>query len=76
MIIYPPLDAKPLCIFLKMKGPSLMLRKDNVFLSYGQDEFGYRFYALVEKKLVRSRDVVFMKDQTIQDILKIDTPIP
>ena len=47
-----------------------------VFLGYGQDEFGYRFYDPVEKKLVRSRDVVFMEDQTIQDILKTDTPVP
>ena len=30
MIICAPLDAKPLCIFLKMKGPSLTLRQDSV----------------------------------------------
>ena len=47
-----------------------------VFLGYGQDEFGYRVYDPVKKKLVRSQDVVFMEDQTIQDILKTDTPVP
>ena len=39
-----------------------------IFLSYGLDEFDYRLYDPVAKKLVRSRDVVFMEDQTIQDI--------
>ena len=36
------------------------------------DEFGYRFYNPVEKKLVRSYDVVFIEDQTIQDVEKIE----
>ena len=43
-----------------------------VFIGYGQDELGYRFYDPVQKKLVRSRDVVFMEDYTIQDIEKTD----
>lgn len=47
-----------------------------VFIGYGQDEFGYRFYDPVQKKLVRSRDVVFIEDQTIQDIEKIDKTVP
>ncbi|RVW79299.1 Retrovirus-related Pol polyprotein from transposon TNT 1-94 [Vitis vinifera] len=41
-----------------------------VFIGYGQDELGYKFYDPVQKKLVRSRDVVFMEDHTIQDIEK------
>ncbi|GJZ10844.1 retrovirus-related pol polyprotein from transposon TNT 1-94 [Tanacetum coccineum] len=32
--------------------------KPCVFLGYGQDEFGYRLYDPVQKRLVRSRDVV------------------
>ena len=43
-----------------------------IFVGYGLDEFGYRFYDPVVKKLVRSRDVVFMEDQTIQDVEKIE----
>lgn len=43
-----------------------------IFAGYGMDEFDYRFYDSVEKKLVRNRDVVFMEDQTIQDVEKIE----
>ena len=39
---------------------------------YGQDEFGYRFYDPIDKKLIRSRDVVFFEDQTIENIDKIE----
>ncbi|RDX69198.1 hypothetical protein CR513_51722, partial [Mucuna pruriens] len=37
---------------------------------YGQDEYGYRLYDSVEKKLVKSHDVQFMEDQTIEAIDK------
>ena len=37
------------------------------FLGYSLDEFGYKLYDPVEKKLVRSRDVVFMEDQILQN---------
>jgi len=43
-----------------------------IFIGYGEDGFGYRFYDPIEKKLVRSRDVQFMKDQTIEDIDKVE----
>ena len=39
---------------------------------YGQDEFGYRFYDPIDKKLIRSRDVVFFEDQTIENIDKTE----
>ncbi|KAD5961372.1 hypothetical protein E3N88_12845 [Mikania micrantha] len=45
--------------------------KPFIFLGYGQDEFGYRLYDPVLKKLVRSRDVVFMENQTLKDIEKV-----
>ncbi|RDY10948.1 hypothetical protein CR513_04456, partial [Mucuna pruriens] len=40
------------------------------FIGYDHDEYGYRMYDPVEKKLVKSRDVQFMEDQTIKDIVQ------
>ncbi|KAK8974517.1 hypothetical protein V6N11_034227 [Hibiscus sabdariffa] len=61
--------------------PSVPLRGDDerskldsktrqcIFIGYGLDgEFGYRLYDPVQKKLVRRQDVVFIEDQTIDDI--------
>ncbi|GJR63814.1 putative RNA-directed DNA polymerase [Tanacetum coccineum] len=42
--------------------------KPCVFLGYGQDEFGYLLYDLVQKKLICSRDVVFEEDLTLKDV--------
>ena len=47
-----------------------------IFIGYGEDEFGYRFYDPIEKKLVRIRDVKFMEDQTIEDIDKMEKSTP
>ncbi|GJW90623.1 retrovirus-related pol polyprotein from transposon TNT 1-94, partial [Tanacetum coccineum] len=46
--------------------------KPCVFLEYDQDEFGYRLYDPVQKKLVRSRDVVFEEDLTLKDVEKAE----
>ena len=46
--------------------------KQCIFIGYGQDEFGYCFYDPIDKKLIRSRDVVFFEDQTIEDIDKTE----
>ncbi|KAK9005847.1 hypothetical protein V6N11_043267 [Hibiscus sabdariffa] len=44
-----------------------------IFIGYGLDgEIGYRLYDPVQKKLVRSRDVVFIEDQTIDGIGKTE----
>lgn len=43
-----------------------------IFIGYGQDEFGYRFYDPAEKKLVRTCDVVFFEDQIIEDFNKAE----
>ncbi|KAF2318199.1 hypothetical protein GH714_002809 [Hevea brasiliensis] len=48
----------------------------SIFLRHAQDEFRYRLYDPIEKKLVKSRDVVFFKDQTIEDIEKVESPTP
>ena len=47
-----------------------------IFLRYGRDEFGYRLWDPVDKKVIRSRDVVFLKNQTIEDFGKGDQPEP
>ena len=36
-----------------------------IFLGYGDDELGYRVWDLVNKKVFRSRDIIFMEDRTI-----------
>ncbi|GJX69857.1 putative RNA-directed DNA polymerase [Tanacetum coccineum] len=46
--------------------------KPCVFLGYGQDKFRYRLYDPVQKKLVRSRDVVFEEDLTLKDVEKAE----
>ena len=43
-----------------------------IFIGYGLDEFGYTLYDPIEKKLVRSRDIIFMENQTIEDIDKAE----
>lgn len=45
-----------------------------MFLGYGYQEFGYRLWDLIDKKIIRSRDVIFLEDQTIEDFDKIEKP--
>ena len=47
-----------------------------ILLGYGLDEFGYKLFDPIAKKVVRSRDVVFVEDQTIEDIVKAKVQIP
>ena len=47
-----------------------------IFVGYGQDQFGYRFYDPVQKKLVRSYDAVFIENQTIEDVDKMEKNVP
>ena len=50
-----------------------MLNLNNAFfIGYGQDDFGYKCYDPLGKKLIRSRDVVLMENQTIEDIDKVE----
>ena len=36
-------------------------------MGYSEDEFSYRLWDLVDKKMVRSQDIVLMEDKTIED---------
>ncbi|GAA0166738.1 hypothetical protein LIER_21826 [Lithospermum erythrorhizon] len=50
--------------------------KKRVFVGYGLDEFGYRFFDPVQRKFIRSCDIVFMEDYTIEDIDKVEKEDP
>ena len=41
--------------------------KPCIFMGYSEDEFGYRLWDLVDKKVMRIRDVVFLEYKTIED---------
>lgn len=47
-----------------------MKTRQRIFLDYGQDEFGYRLYDPIEKKIMKSRDFMFVEDQMIQEYLR------
>ena len=38
-----------------------------LFLNYGEDEFNYWLWDLIDKKVIRSRDIVFMDEKKIVD---------
>ena len=40
--------------------------KPCIFMGYSKDEFAYRLWDLVDKKVVWSHDIVFMEDKTIE----------
>ena len=39
--------------------------RPSIFFGYGDDEFGYRLWNLAEKKVIRSKDIVFMEEKII-----------
>ncbi|KAJ9566889.1 hypothetical protein OSB04_002855 [Centaurea solstitialis] len=67
------LDARLLHIPKDERSKLDVKTKHRVFLGYGQDEFGYRLYDPIQKKLVQSRHVVFEEDQTLKDVEKENT---
>ena len=46
--------------------------KPCIFLGYGHEEFRYRLWDPLSRKIVRSRDVVFLKDQLLDDGDKVE----
>ncbi|VFQ72060.1 unnamed protein product [Cuscuta campestris] len=67
-----PSFRKPELLELDERSKLDVKTRQCIFVGYGHDEFGYRLYDPVEKKLVRSRDVIFMEDQNIEDIQKME----
>jgi hypothetical protein len=47
-----------------------------IFIGHELDEFGYNLVDPILRKVVRSRDVVFVEDQTIEDIVKSKEQVP
>jgi hypothetical protein len=41
-----------------------------IFLGYGGDQFGYKLFDPIARKVVRNCDFVYVEDQTIVDIVK------
>jgi len=48
--------------------------KQCIFLGYSHDEFGYRLWDPKKKQVIRSRDVIFLKDQTVDNIKDDNDP--
>ena len=46
--------------------------KPCIFLGYGHEEFGYMLWDPMSKKIFRSRDIVFLKGQLVDDGDKIE----
>ena len=45
-----------------------------IFLGYSNEEFGYKLWDPATKKIIRSRDVVFFANQTIEDLDRVKKP--
>ena len=50
--------------------------KQCIFLGYSNEEFGYRLWDPTTKKIIRSRDVIFFENQTIEDLDRVKKPKP
>ncbi|CAJ2658330.1 unnamed protein product [Trifolium pratense] len=46
--------------------------KQCLFMGYGNEQFGYKLWDPVDKKIIRSRDVIFLEDQTIENFDKAE----
>ena len=46
--------------------------KPCIFLGYGHEEFGYRLWDPLSRKIFRSRDVRFLEDQLVDDSDKVE----
>ncbi|CAL1403471.1 unnamed protein product [Linum trigynum] len=46
--------------------------KPSIFMGYGREEFGYRLWDPIARKIVRSRDVIFLEDETSEDVERVE----
>ena len=49
--------------------------KKYILMGYRNEEFRYRLWDPIEKKIIRSRDVIFFEDQNIEEIQKGVKPV-
>ncbi|CAN0846213.1 Retrovirus-related Pol polyprotein from transposon TNT 1-94 [Linum grandiflorum] len=42
--------------------------KPCIFMGYGREEFGYRLWDPIARKIIRSRDVIFLEAETSEDV--------
>ena len=45
-----------------------------IFVGYGDAEFGYKLWDPKEKKMIKSRDVVFHENENLADFEKTEKP--
>ena len=50
--------------------------KQCIFIGYGHEDFGYILWDPMKKKIIRSQDVIFLEDQTIEDFEKTEKLAP
>lgn len=48
--------------------------KKSIFLGYADEKLGYKLWDPVDNKVIKSKDVVFLKDQKIEDFEKVEKP--
>ena len=65
-VVYIPRDERP-----KLDGKT----KQCIFIGYGHEDFGYGLWDPMSKKIIISRDVIFLKDQTIKNFEKIEKSV-
>ena len=53
------------CVAKDQRGKLDPKTRPYIFLGYDDDEFGYRLWDIANKKVIRSRDIVFMEEKTI-----------
>ncbi|CAL1407753.1 unnamed protein product [Linum trigynum] len=46
--------------------------KPCIFMGYGREEFGYRLWDPIARKIIRSRDVIFLEDETSEDVERVE----